>query len=157
MMLLDVMNNTVVEVAPDSVAQDTVEVAANTVVEVPSTKDQEGITAQTWFITGLGFGMVVLLLFAFVYVMKLMGWIMQPRVKAKKVENKAAEQTVTHTHSKLDDSITLTADSTAAIALALHLYYNGAFKPGSATTSSREWRTGRFSLTTMRRTDSSTC
>ena len=32
MMLLDVMNNTVVEVAPDSVAQDTVEVAANTVV-----------------------------------------------------------------------------------------------------------------------------
>ena len=30
-----------------------------------------GITAQTWFITGLGFGMVVLLLFAFVYVMKL--------------------------------------------------------------------------------------
>ena len=24
-----------------------------------------GITAQTWFITGLGFGMVVLLLFAF--------------------------------------------------------------------------------------------
>ena len=124
MMLLDVMNNTVVEVAPDSVAQDTVEVAANTVVEVPSTKDQEGITAQTWFITGLGFGMVVLLLFAFVYVMKLMGWIMQPRVKAKKVQPTTTE-TVTHTQSKLSDSITLTADSTAAIALALHLYYNG--------------------------------
>ena len=86
---------------------------------------QTGITAQTWFITGLGFGMVVLLLFVFVYIMKLMGWIMQPRVKAKKVENKAAEQTVTYTHSKIDDSITLTADSTAAIALALHLYYNG--------------------------------
>ena len=118
------MNNTVVEVAPDSVAQDTVEVAANTVVEVPSTKDQEGITAQTWFITGLGFGMVVLLLFAFVYVMKLMGWIMQPRVKAKKVQPTTTE-TVTHTQSKLSDSITLTADSTAAIALALHLYYNG--------------------------------
>ncbi|MEE0922162.1 MAG: OadG family protein, partial [Paludibacteraceae bacterium] len=84
-----------------------------------------GITAQTWFITGLGFGMVVALLALFVYVMKLLGWIMQPRVKAKKVENVAAEQTVTHTHSKLDDSITLTADSTAAIALALHLYYNG--------------------------------
>ena len=124
MMLLDVMNNTVVEVAPDSVAQDTVEVAANTVVKVPSTKDQEGITAQTWFITGLGFGMVVLLLFAFVYVMKLMGWIMQPRVKAKKVQQTTTE-TVTHTQSKLSDSITLTADSTAAIALALHLYYNG--------------------------------
>ena len=65
-----------------------------------------GITAQTWFITGLGFGMVVALLALFVYVMKLLGWIMQPRVKAKKVENVAAEQTVTHTHSKLDDSMT---------------------------------------------------
>ena len=85
---------------------------------------QTGITAQTWFITGLGFGMVVLLLFVFVYIMKLMGWIMQPRVKAKKVE-KTAKETVTYTKSKINDSITLTADSTAAIALALHLYYNG--------------------------------
>ena len=85
---------------------------------------QTGITAQTWLITGLGFGMVVLLLFVFVYIMKLMGWIMQPRVKAKKVET-TAKETVTHTKSKINDSITLTADSTAAIALALHLYYNG--------------------------------
>ena len=85
---------------------------------------QTGITAQTWFITGLGFGMVVLLLFVFVYIMKFMGWIMQPRVKAKKVEE-TAKETVTYTKSKIDDSITLTADSTAAIALALHLYYNG--------------------------------
>lgn len=85
---------------------------------------QTGITAQTWFITGLGFGMVVLLLFVFVYIMKLMGWIMQPRVKAKKVEE-TAKETVTYTKSKIGDSITLTADSTAAIALALHLYYNG--------------------------------
>ena len=85
---------------------------------------QTGITAQTWLITGLGFGMVVLLLFVFVYIMKLMGWIMQPRVKAKKVET-TAKETVTYTKSKINDSITLTADSTAAIALALHLYYNG--------------------------------
>ena len=35
-----------------------------------------GITAQTWFITGLGFGMVVALLALFVYVMELLGWIM---------------------------------------------------------------------------------
>ena len=84
-----------------------------------------GITAQTWFITGLGFGMVVLLLAAFVFVMKFLGWIMQPRVKAKKVENVVAEQTVAHHSSKVTDTITLTADSTAAIALALHLYYNG--------------------------------
>ncbi len=83
-----------------------------------------GITAQTWFITGLGFGMVVLLLLVFVYIMKLLGWIMQPRVKAKKVQPTTTE-TVTHTKSTLSDTITLTADSTAAIALALHLYYNG--------------------------------
>ena len=86
-----------------------------------------GITAQTWFITGLGFGMVVLLLFAFVYVMKLLGWVMQPRVKVKKVENtpSTAAENVTYTKSQFSDTVTLTADCTAAIALALHLYYNG--------------------------------
>ena len=86
-----------------------------------------GITAQTWFITGLGFGMVVLLLFAFVYVMKLLGWVMQPRVKVKKVETtpSTAAENVTYTKSQFSDTVTLTADCTAAIALALHLYYNG--------------------------------
>lgn len=83
------------------------------------------ITPFIWMVTGVGFGLTFLLLLAFVYIMKLLGWIMQPRVKAKKVENVAAAPTVTHTQSKVSDSITLTADSTAAIALALHLYYNG--------------------------------
>ena len=126
MILLDVATNTVVEVA-DTVANDSV--MTTTAVE---TKDlfkkdltKEGITGYTGLVTVLGFSLVVVLLAAFVYVMKLLGWIMQPRVKAKKVENVAAEQTVTHTKSKITDSITLTADSTAAIALALHLYYNG--------------------------------
>ncbi len=85
------------------------------------------ITSQTWIITGLGFGMVVALLGVFVFLMKLLGYIMQPRVKAKKVENAPAiaEENVTYTKSEFSDTVTLTADCTAAIALALHLYYNG--------------------------------
>ena len=42
------------------------------------------VTSMTWFVTGLGFGLVLLLLFVFVYIMKFLGWIMQPRVKAAK-------------------------------------------------------------------------
>ncbi|MGM9837362.1 MAG: OadG family protein [Paludibacteraceae bacterium] len=83
-----------------------------------------GITAKTWFITGLGFGMVLLLLIAFVFIMKLLGWIMRPRVKAvKKEENTQQAETVVH--KERSERMVLTADSTAAIALALHLYYNG--------------------------------
>lgn len=85
------------------------------------------ITGFTWMVTGVGFALVIVLLGIFVYLMKLLGYIMQPRVKAKKVENAPAvtEENVTHTKSHFSDTVTLTADCTAAIALALHLYYNG--------------------------------
>ena len=86
---------------------------------------QVGITGQTWFITGVGFGMVLLLLFVFIYVMKLMGKIMRPRVKAVKKEETSEEQTESVVHKQREDRIVLTGDATAAIALALHLYYNG--------------------------------
>ena len=86
---------------------------------------QVGITGQTWFITGVGFGMVLLLLFVFIYVMKLMGKIMRPRVKAVKKEATNEEQTESVVHKQREDRIVLTGDDTAAIALALHLYYNG--------------------------------
>ena len=84
-----------------------------------------GVTPFIWMVTGLGFLLVLILLFIFVYIMKLMGWIMQPRVKAKKQENEVHAQTVAHTQKEDTEHITLTADCTAAIALALHLYYNG--------------------------------
>ena len=42
------------------------------------------VNSFIWMVTGLGFCLVLLLLFVFVYVLKLMGWIMQPRVKPKK-------------------------------------------------------------------------
>ena len=86
---------------------------------------QAGITGQTWFITLNGFGMVLLLLFVFIYVMKLMGKIMRPRVKAVKKEVTNEEQTESVVHKQREDRIVLTGDATAAIALALHLYYNG--------------------------------
>lgn len=85
-----------------------------------------GVTPFIWMVTGLGFLLVLILLFIFVYIMKLMGWIMQPRVKAKKQEQTDTHaQTVAHTQKEDTEHITLTADCTAAIALALHLYYNG--------------------------------
>ena len=86
---------------------------------------QVGITGQTWFITGVGFGMVLLLLFVFIYVMKLMGKIMRPRVQAVKKEATNEEQTESVVHKPREDRIVLTGDATAAIALALHLYYHG--------------------------------
>ena len=86
---------------------------------------QVGITGQTWFITLIGFGMVLLLLFVFIYVMKLMGKIMRPRAKAVKKEVTNEEQTESVVHKQREDRIVLTGDATAAIALALHLYYNG--------------------------------
>lgn len=88
-----------------------------------------GVTPFIWMVTGVGFLLVVALLFVFVYVMKLMGWIMRPRIKTprKPVGTPAVQydETVVYKQGKFSKSLTLTADSTAAIALALHLYYNG--------------------------------
>ena len=86
---------------------------------------QVGITGQTWFITGVGFGMVLLLLFVFIYIMKLMGWIMRPRVKAVKKEVANEEQKESVVHKEREDRMVLTGDATAAIALALPLCYHG--------------------------------
>ena len=76
------------------------------------------ITGQTWFITGLGFGIVLMLLFVFVYVMKLLGWIMQPR--AAKKEDKPVQPAKP---AQTED------DVQAAIAYTLHLYYNSLHDP----------------------------
>lgn len=73
------------------------------------------VTSFTWMVTGLGFGLVLLLLFIFVYVMKLLGMIMQPH---KKQDGAAQAVTVSEPAAKAD------TDDQAAIAYALHLYYN---------------------------------
>ncbi len=77
------------------------------------------ITGQTWFITGLGFGIVLMLLFVFVYVMKLLGWIMQPR----KEKTEDLQPVQKHEPAQADDA------TKAAIAYALHLYYNSLHDP----------------------------
>ena len=78
---------------------------------------------HVWMVTLLGFGLVFLLLVVLIYVLKLFGYIMRPRVK---VENpKEVHEAVGTPHKETSESITLTGNATAAIAMALHLYYNG--------------------------------
>ena len=48
------------------------------------------ITADTWIITGLGFGIVLLLLFCLVFILNFFGWSMQKIVAPR--EPKAAEE-----------------------------------------------------------------
>ena len=62
------------------------------------------VTADTWIVTGLGFGIVLVLLFCLVFILMFFGWIMQKMTAPKtQKEDKAG------------------TDVMAAIAMALHL------------------------------------
>ena len=61
------------------------------------------VTSDTWIVTGLGFGIVLVLLFCLVFILMLFGWIMQKATAPKA----AKENTDT--------------DVIAAIGMALHL------------------------------------
>jgi sodium pump decarboxylase gamma subunit len=79
------------------------------------------ITTDTWIITGLGFGIVLLLLFFLVYVLRLFGFIMQkataPREpKPEKVEKAAEEK---KTPSVKVSASNPSEDEKAAIAMAI--------------------------------------
>ena len=52
------------------------------------------VTADTWIVTGLGFGIVLVLLFCLVYILQGFGWIMQKATapKAPKEEKKEEPQ-----------------------------------------------------------------
>ena len=86
------------------------------------------ITTDTWIITGLGFGIVLLLLFFLVYVLRLFGFIMQkataPREpKPGKVE-KAAEPAPPSEDEKAAIAMAIAQagdEDIAAIAYALYL------------------------------------
>ena len=78
------------------------------------------VTSQTWFITGVGFGMVLLLLIVFVFIMKALGLIMQPREKAVAEPTKAPEV------KSAQDADELTK---VAIAFTLQQYYYGVHDP----------------------------
>ncbi len=78
---------------------------------------------HVWFVTILGFALVLALLVVLIYVLKLFGVIMHPRVK---VENpQEVHAAVGAPRKENSEHITLTGEATAAIAMALHLYYNG--------------------------------
>ena len=79
------------------------------------------VTGQTWLVTFLGFGIVLLLLTLFVFVMQGLGWLMQrlekqngPVAVAVKGNAPVAVPVVAETNST-DDAI--------AVAYALHLFY----------------------------------
>ena len=87
------------------------------------------VTADTWIVTGLGFGIVLLLLFFLVFVMQGFGWIMQKATapKAPK-EEKPAQNTqstpiIQNTQSAPEPKPAPASpeDDTAAIAMALYL------------------------------------
>ncbi len=81
------------------------------------------ITSHVWMVTLLGFSLVFVLLVVLIYLLKLFGFIMRPRIK---VANPAqVPETVGSPRTETSASITLTREATAAIAMALHLYYNG--------------------------------
>lgn len=95
------------------------------------------VTAETWIVTGLGFGIVLVLLICLIYILKFFGWVMQmisaPRqpkaekpAPAKKAEVKVSpvptdEGTMAAIAMALSEA---SDDDKVAIAMALHLYFN---------------------------------
>ena len=91
------------------------------------------ITAETWIVTGLGFGIVLVLLFCLVYILQFFGWIMQKATapRAPKAEKsapapqapvKSAEPTDEGTKVAIAMSLAQAGnEDIAAIAYALHL------------------------------------
>lgn len=76
------------------------------------------ITSDTWIVTGLGFGIVLLLLFFLVFILLFFGWVMQkataPRApKAPKPEKAAETPKVTKSAEPTDEG------TKAAIAMAI--------------------------------------
>lgn len=73
------------------------------------------VTADTWIVTGLGFGIVLVLLFCLVYILQFFGWVMQKATapRAPKAENPARSQKTNN------NILTPTEPEKAAIAMAI--------------------------------------
>lgn len=76
---------------------------------------------HVWMVTLIGGGLTFVLLIVLVYLLRLFGTIMKPRVKVPKVVHNETTSEI-----KYDEKVkvTLQANTTAAIAMALHLYYD---------------------------------
>ena len=77
--------------------------------------------SHVWMVTLIGFGLTFVLLILLVYLMRLFGVIMKPRVKVPKVVKNDNKMEIKHDEKS---EVTLSANTTAAIAMALHLYYD---------------------------------
>lgn len=92
------------------------------------------VTTDTWIVTGLGFGIVLVLLFCLVYILQFFGWTMQkivapkapkPEKPAEKASAKSAEPTDEGTKAAIAMALTKAGDEDiAAIAYALYLAQN---------------------------------
>ena len=88
------------------------------------------ITSATWIVTGLGFGIVLALLFCLVFVMQFFGWTMQ-KIEAPKAPKAPKEEKPSPVSQPTKENIVsapakpapapLPDDDTAAIAMALYL------------------------------------
>ena len=92
------------------------------------------VTAETWIVTGLGFGIVLVLLFCIVYILQAFGWIMTSAekgfscsCKCKKEEAKANANAKAENPSSEEKAAIAMAiseasnDDLAAVAYALYL------------------------------------
>ena len=88
------------------------------------------ITADTWIVTGLGFGIVLLLLIVLVFILNLFGWIMQtaeegPKIpRALKTPKVQKSQSTQSAQSTLNTPDAPSDQEKAAIAYALYLAQN---------------------------------
>lgn len=91
------------------------------------------ITSETWMVTGLGFGIVLVVLFGLVYIMQFLGWCMQkmtaPKApkQAKKAQTTPAVQSAVPTDEGTMAAIAMALseasdDDKVAVAMALYLY-----------------------------------
>jgi Na+-transporting methylmalonyl-CoA/oxaloacetate decarboxylase gamma subunit len=85
------------------------------------------VTADTWIVTGLGFGIVLALLFCLVFILQGFGWIMQkatapkaPKPEKPSPESKPTQENIISAPAKPAPAPS-PDDDTAAIAMALYL------------------------------------
>ncbi len=87
------------------------------------------VTAETWIVTGLGFGIVLALLFCLVFIIQFLGWCMQ-KMLAPKAPKTVKEETKPATPAPAPKpavaSVSEAGDvEKAAIAMALYLFSGG--------------------------------
>ena len=78
--------------------------------------------SHVWLVTGLGFCMVIALLVVLIFILKLLGAVVSSAVKAPKAAQPKAVAAPAAQSAPAEASAD---DDLAAIAMALHLYFNG--------------------------------